>query len=227
MQGLYAILDTHLLNQRGLEVLPVAEAVLSAKPAALQLRDKMGGARHTLALLRALSPLCTRAGVPLFANDRPDLALLAHCEGVHLGQDDLPVTAARLLSLSVRADPPRVHRLWIGLSTHNQEQVDAALRDPIDYLAIGPVFATASKANPDPVLGLDVLSVLASHAKRLRPGMPLVAIGGITLESAGAVATMVDCVAVIGALIPEGAVSLDAIAERAKALQAAVTGGQA
>src|SRR5262245_44339018 len=117
MRGLYAIVDTGALEQRAMAVIPFAEAVLDAKPAALQLRDKGGGARRTLALLRDLRPLADRAGVPLFANDRPDLAVLACCDGVHLGQDDLPVDAAR--ALIQRAGGA----LRVGLSTHDAPQL--------------------------------------------------------------------------------------------------------
>lgn len=227
MQGLYAIIDTSALAKRSLPVLPFFEAVLSARPAAIQLRDKYGGAGNSLALLRSMAPLCARAGVPLFANDRPDLALLARCDGVHLGQDDIPPEAARLLCLKAGAEPSRVPHLLIGLSAHNTDQLDAALKKPIDYVALGPVFATSNKANPDPVLGLEVLSALSSHLHHLRPGLPLVAIGGITLETAASVGTMANCAAVIGGLIPEGECSLEAVAQRAAALHAAVLEGQA
>lgn len=227
MQGLYAIVDTQVLSRRGFSVLPFFEAVLSARPAAIQLRDKLGGAGNTLALLRSMSPLCARAGVPLFANDRPDLALLAHCDGVHLGQDDLPVELVRSLCLAPCGDPSRAPHLLVGVSTHNSDQVEAALEKPVDYVAIGPVFSTLTKANPEPVLGLSVLSALASHARRGRPALPLVAIGGIGLESAASVGTMVDCVAVIGGLIPEGEPSLDDVAARVRALHAAVLDAQA
>src|SRR5688572_22477302 len=89
VRGLYAIIDADFLTERGLEPLPYLEAVLSVHPAAVQLRAKSLAARDTLALLRALRARCAAAHVRLFANDRPDLAILANCDGVHLGQTDM------------------------------------------------------------------------------------------------------------------------------------------
>lgn len=230
MQGLYAIVDLGTLSGRGLPPIPFLEAVLDARPAAVQIRDKRGNARDTLEILRAAAPLCARASVPLFANDRPDLALLARCDGVHLGQGDIPSAAARALVLAPGAiDPPRTRGLLIGLSTHNASELAAALAEDPDYIAIGPVHPTTSKDKPDPVLGLDLLGALASHARRLRPGMPIVAIGGITLETAGAVGALVDSAAIIGGIIPEGegSIAMSAVRDRARALHVAVLGGQA
>src|SRR5271165_3731181 len=116
MRGLYAIVDVAALDERGLDPVQFAEAILAARPAALQLRDKTGGARRTLAMLRGIAPLAARAGVPLFANDRPDLALLAGCDGVHVGQDDVPVALVRKVAPGLR----------VGLSTHDAAQVEAA-----------------------------------------------------------------------------------------------------
>src|SRR5258708_4272400 len=144
MRGLYAIADLETLERRRLDPVRFAEAVLAARPAALQIRDKAGGARRTLALLRAVAPLAARAGVPLFANDRADLALLARCDGVHVGQDDLPVPLARRVAPGLR----------VGLSTHDAAQVEAALEEGPDYIAVGPIFPTTSKDRPSPVVGL-------------------------------------------------------------------------
>jgi thiamine-phosphate pyrophosphorylase len=218
MRGLYAIVDVEALERRGIEPIAFAECVLSARPAAVQLRDKRGGARRTLELLRAIASLASSAGVPLFANDRPDLALLARCRGVHLGQDDVPVALAR--ALAERAGIP----LAVGLSTHNAAQVDAALADAgheLDYLAIGPIFPTTNKDKPDPVLGLDGLRSLAARARSLRPGLPIVAIGGITLETAAEVGAVADVVAVIGALARS---DLGLVGARVEALHAAIVG---
>jgi thiamine-phosphate pyrophosphorylase len=118
----------------------------------------------------------------------------------------------------------------IGLSTHNADELNAALAEEPDYVAIGPVFSTASKARPDPVLGLDVFGALASHVRHVRPGLPVVGIGGITLETAGSVGALADCAAVIGALVPEtgeGNELLDEVRARARALSHAILGGQA
>ena len=221
MRGLYAIVDVDALGRRGLDPVRFAEAVLSARPAALQLRDKKSGPRVTLALLRAIAPLAARAGVPLFANDRPDLALLARCDGVHVGQEDLPVRLVR--SLAPHAG------LRVGLSTHDAAQVEEALEEAPDYVAIGPVFPTSSKERPDPVLGLAGLGALAARVRAGRPGVPVVAIGGISKETAGEVGAVADVVAVIGALVPEGegAGVYEAARARAAELHARVIGGKA
>lgn len=223
MRGLYAIVDTDALSPRGLDPVAFAEAILGERPAALQLRAKRCGAARTLELLRAIAPLARRAGVPLFANDRPDLAVLAACDGVHVGQDDLPPAAAR--TLGERAGAP----LRVGLSTHTRAQLEAALAEPpgaLDYIAIGPIFSTSSKERPDPTLGLDELSALSALAARARPDLPLVAIGGITLESARAVGARCACAAVIAALLPAegqpGPAALAEVAARARALHDAI-----
>lgn len=212
MRGLYAIIDIEALTRRGVPPVPFAERVLAARPAAIQLRDKRGGARATLDLLRAVAPLAAAAGVPFYANDRPDLALLAGCDGVHVGQDDLPVAMIRSAFPSLR----------VGLSTHDAAQVEEAARAAPDYLAVGPIFATASKENPSPVVGVERLRDLVARCREARPGLPIVAIGGITLETAGAVGSIVDAVAVIGALLPEA--GLPAVEERARALHATILG---
>ncbi|MEJ7734723.1 MAG: thiamine phosphate synthase [Polyangiaceae bacterium] len=197
MRGLYALVDVGALGARQLEVLPFAEAVISARPAALQLRDKRGGGADTMALLRALRPLCQQAGVELFGNDRPDLAALAGCRGVHLGQEDVPVSMARGVAAHAMLDD-----FQVGLSTHDLAELDAGLETDADYLAIGPVFGTVNKERPAQTLGLDGLARLVARARAARPRLPLVAIGGIDASSAAAVARLVDAVAVIGALLP-------------------------
>jgi thiamine-phosphate pyrophosphorylase len=212
MRGLYAIVDIEALARRGVAPVPFAERVLAAGPAAIQLRDKRGGARATLDLLRALAPLAAAAGVPLYANDRPDLARIAGCDGVHVGQDDLPVAVVRAAFPDLR----------VGLSTHDALQIEQAIAEAPDYLAVGPIFATASKENPSPVIGIDGLRALAARARRLRPDLPIVAIGGVTLATAGEVGSIVDAVAVIGALLPDG--GLDDVEARARALHAAILG---
>ena len=212
MKGLYAIVDADVLTQRRLEALPYLEAVLSAHPAAVQLRAKSLGPRQTLALLRLLRARCAAEHVPFFANDRPDLAILANCDGVHLGQSDIdPVDARRLTS-----------ELAIGLSTHRLEEVDVALQHRPAYVAFGPVFDTASKPDAEPVVGLEAL---AEAARRCRAaGVPLVAIGGLTLDRAPLVARSADAGAVISALLPpEG---LAGVAEAARLLHAALGGAQ-
>lgn len=211
MRGLYAIVDTKLLATRKTDPLAFARAVLAVRPAALQLRAKDWPAREILCLLRALGPLCRNAGVPLVANDRADLAALAGCEVVHIGQEDLPY------DLVHRIAP----QLGVGISTHNAAQLDRALASRPKYVAYGPVFATASKANPDPVVGLDGLRAASAVARRA--GVPLVAIGGITLSAARDLAPLADACAVIADLYPEGATLAD-VTERARQLHHALGG---
>ncbi|APR74859.1 Thiamin-phosphate pyrophosphorylase [Minicystis rosea] len=217
MRGLYAIVDVDSLTKRGLDPLWFAEIVLAEKPAAIQLRDKSGGARRTLAWLRAIAPIAARAGVPLFANDRPDLAILAGCDGVHVGQDDLPVATVRSLA------PAR--GLRVGLSTHDAEQLEAAIAEGPDYIAIGPIFPTASKEKPDPVVGIEGLRALAARVRAARPGLPIVAIGGITAANAAEVGAIADMAAVIQAILPTGdGAPEDEIRAKTRAFGAALRG---
>ncbi|MFL6255888.1 MAG: thiamine phosphate synthase [Pyrinomonadaceae bacterium] len=128
-------------------------------------------------------------GAKLIINDRADVALVVGADGVHLGQGDMPPEAARLVLGKEKI---------VGFSTHSVEQASAAARLPVDYIAIGPVFDTASKENPDPVVGLE-------GVRRVRAAigtLPLVAIGGIKSASAPSVLEAgADSVAVIGALL--------------------------
>lgn len=202
-RGLYALVDVSSLSRQGLDPVDFTRAVLDARPSAVQLRAKGLGARDTLALLRRLAPLCRAAGVLFFANDRPDLALLAGCDGFHVGQEDLPLAEARRVAPGLLA----------GVSTHSEEQVRAALADEPSYLAVGPIFPTHSKENPDPVVGLGLLSYATSRAR-----CPVVAIGGISLDRAADVARAGALGAVIGALLPDEGSDLSAVTERTKAL---------
>jgi thiamine-phosphate pyrophosphorylase len=127
----------------------------------------------------------------LILNDRVALAARIGWDGVHVGQEDLPAREARKL-----VGPAA----WVGLSTHNETQLRAANLEPVNYIAIGPVFATASKANPDPVIGLEGVRRALSLTNK-----PLVAIGGITAETAAAVIEAgADAVAVIAAIFAPG-----------------------
>ena len=214
MRGLYPIVDVDSLEREALgaplSVLAFAEQVLLARPPLLQLRAKHSGARDTLELLRALRPLCTRAGTRLIANDRPDLALLAQCDGVHVGQDDLPLSVVRQIAPG----------LLVGVSTHSLTQMADALAQKPDYVALGPVFGTASKERPDATVGVALLA--EAHLLSRAAGIPLVAIGGITLERATAVAPHCELAAVIAALHPTPG-SLNGVAEAARALQTALS----
>ena len=185
---LYAILVNSCFAT-GEELLKTAEGLAAAGVTLLQYRNKSGSAREILDRARELN---RRVGdsVKLIMNDRADLALAAGFEGVHVGQDDLSPEAVR----RVIDD-----KLWIGVSTHNPEQVIQADRTSADYIAIGPVFATSSKEKPDPVVGLDGVR----RARQLT-SMPLVAIGGITRENCRAVIDAgADSVAVISDLVRE------------------------
>jgi thiamine-phosphate pyrophosphorylase len=154
----------------------------------IQLREKSLDPRAFYRAAETAMRIARDRGVRLIINDRADIALALRADGVHLGQDDLPPEAARRL-LGENA--------IIGFSTHNLEQAKAALALPIDYLAIGPIFRTTGKVNPDPVVGLDLLRMVRAATARL----PLVAIGGITPENArGVFEAGADTVAMIGAL---------------------------
>lgn len=138
-----------------------------------------------------MAELCRQAGALFVINDRADVARLLDA-GLHVGQDDLPPAEARRL-----IGPDAV----LGLSTHNPAQFRAALMEPVDYVAFGPIFPTATKENPDPVVGLGLLPELAEQARR--SGRPLVAIGGITRARAHEVlAAGADSLAVISDLVP-------------------------
>ncbi|MBK8263045.1 MAG: thiamine phosphate synthase [Nannocystis sp.] len=206
MRGLYPIVDLDTLARRNLAPLVLVEAVLSARPPILQLRAKRQAPRAVLELLELLKPLCARAGTQLFANDRPDLALLADVDGVHVGQDDLPLEAVRRLPGSLR----------VGVSTHDYAQLAAALAQRPDYVAFGPIFSTTSKDNADLALGLEALRRAAEMARAAK--VPLVAIGGLTLEHAPELARCSVVPAVISDLFADGD-DAAAIAARASAWQ--------
>jgi len=209
-RGLYPIVDVATLRARGLEIVDFAARVLAAHPGSIQLRAKALGARETLELLRALVPLCRSAGALLFANDRPDLAVLAGADGVHVGQSDLSVSDVRRFAPTLK----------IGTSTHDERELEASLAERPDYVAFGPVFATSSKTNPEPVVGLDGLARAKEKARSA--GVPLVAIGGIDRERAASIARL-ECIgAVIGALLPPGA-ELARTTELARDLERALT----
>ncbi|MDF2697164.1 MAG: Thiamin-phosphate pyrophosphorylase [Labilithrix sp.] len=209
MKGLYAIVDTKLLDRRGTDPIDYARAILKAHPAALQLRAKDLPARQILCFLRALGPLCRQAGVSLVANDRADLAALAGCEAVHIGQEDLPY------ELVHRIAP----QLSVGISTHSPEQLERALASRPRYVAYGPVFETSTKVNADPVVGIEGLARASARAQQ--EGIPIVAIGGITLERIPQIAAHADAFAVIADLYPDGATLRD-VTERARAFQMAL-----
>jgi thiamine-phosphate pyrophosphorylase len=190
---LYAILDIDLLLSRHLQPLDVLDAWLECGVRLVQLRAKSLTMGPMLDLTEAALLRVSAADARLFVNDRADVARLAGASGVHLGQADLSPDEARKIL--------RPEQL-VGLSTHNVAQVQAALQTTADYVAIGPVSQTSTKANPDPVVGLTGVSSAATLTKR--EGLPLIAIGGITLESAtDAIAAGADSVAVISDLLTD------------------------
>jgi thiamine-phosphate pyrophosphorylase len=171
---LYPILDLDSLAERRLEPLDVLDAWLAGGVMFWQLRAKTLSSGTLLALIDTAVERSHRVGARVIVNDRADLALMAGADGVHVGQTDLPATAVRNLA----AEP-----FVVGLSTHSSAQVDAACLEPVSYVAIGPVFATTSKVGAtDPAVGID--GVRSAAARAAARGVPVVAIGGVTLEAA-------------------------------------------
>jgi thiamine-phosphate pyrophosphorylase len=184
----YPILDSDALDRRGISPEAAAAAFLEGGAAILQLRHKGHWSRATFEAARKIAALCREAGATFVVNDRADFALLLSA-GLHVGQDDLPPRDARNLIGG---------EALLGFSSHNPAQLSAAGGEPVDYLALGPIFTTASKENPDPVVGVEEM-----RRCRALIDKPLVAIGGITLENALSVWDAgADSVAVIGGLLP-------------------------
>ena len=186
MPKFYPILDPEIAARHGIDAVIAAEQILEGGATILQFRHKGFFSREVFAQLESVAQLCRAAGALFVVNDRADLAALTGA-ALHLGQDDLTPTAARHV---VGA------KTLIGFSTHNEHQLRAAAAEPADYLALGPIFGTSSKDNPDPVVGIDEL-------RRLRPltDRPLVAIGGITRANVNSVLDAgADAVAIIGDL---------------------------
>lgn len=157
----------------------------------IQLRDKHAAARKVHDEASELVAHVSPKGVRIIVNDRPDIAAMVGAGGVHVGQEDLPVEEARQV-----CGPSR----WVGISTHNIEQFRKAALTSADYIAVGPIFPTAAKENPDPVVGIDFVRTV----RRLTP-KPIVAIGGVTVESAAEVFRAgADSVAVIRDLLSAG-----------------------
>ena len=182
---LYAIVDP---LDTGRDPVLLAEALLAGGARLLQLRLKDTPTRTILAVAHELRLRTRRFAALLIVNDRPDIARAVQADGVHLGQDDVPLAAARTLL-------PRP--ALIGVSSHDARELDAALAAGPDYVAVGPIFATESKSDALPPRGL-----AAVEAARRRTRLPLVAIGGITTHTAAAVrAAGADSVAMIGALV--------------------------
>lgn len=186
---LYPITDTQI---SGLSHAEQVALFAERGAAVVQLREKRATAFEFYEQARAALAIACKRGVQLIINDRVDIALAVGAAGVHLGQDDLPPAAARRLLGDDAV---------IGYSTHSVSEAQKACRLPIDYLAIGPIFATTTKANPDPVVGLAGIAAV----RKAIGDLPLVAIGGITPANAPDVlAAGADSVAMISALWPPG-----------------------
>lgn len=184
IHGVYLVLDPAQTCGR----LPadVAEAALRAGARVIQWRQKTGSFAARWSEILAVRDLCRRHDVPFLINDRVDVALATRAGGAHVGQDDLPAEAARKL----------IPGKLLGVSVSQLAELPAAEAAGADYLGIGPIFPTPSKPGAAPAIGLDVL-----RAMRLATTLPIVAIGGITLENAARVKEAgADAVAVISAL---------------------------
>jgi thiamine-phosphate pyrophosphorylase len=192
---LYAIADASCFADT-VTLIAYAEEVIAGGVTLLQYRNKIGNAREMLEQARELRRH-VGSRVKLIMNDRADLCLAAEFDGAHLGQDDLsPEGARRVIG----------GRLWLGVSTHNPEQLSLADRSSADYLAIGPVFSTTRKEKPDPVIGLEGVRKARSLIHK-----PLVAIGGITRSNCQSVIEAgADAVAVISDLLLEPRKSAEA-----------------
>jgi thiamine-phosphate pyrophosphorylase len=188
---LYPILDADALARAGVPLSAAAHALRDAGVRWLQYRDKRASDAEVVERMRELRAIFPAGEVVLLLNDRVELCSRAGADGVHIGQEDMaPKRARRILGPE-----------WLlGVSTHSVGQLRAALKTgAADYLAIGPVFTTGSKNNPDPVVGL-----VGVRAARALTRLPLVAIGGITGENAREVIEAgADSVAVISGLLPE------------------------
>jgi len=186
---LYALVDPAVAGGR---TLPDLARLIAPSTTLVQLRDKHGSTRAMIEEARALEEVLAPKGIPLLINDRVDVALAAQADGVHIGQDDMPVADARLL-LGRNA--------IIGLSVKTLAQAQAAPLELLDYVAIGGVYATTSKDNTAAPIGIDGLRTIAQAIRTRKPGFPICAIAGITdANAADVIAAGADGVSVISAL---------------------------
>jgi thiamine-phosphate pyrophosphorylase len=186
---LYPILDTAALAERTLSPDAVAEVWLASGAEILQFRHKGNWTREIYQIAQRVADVCREHKALCIVNDRADYALLLKA-GLHVGQHDLePADARRVIG----------QKAVLGFSSHHAGQIKEAAAEPVDYVALGPVFPTLSKANPDPVVGMAALRICRTLVDK-----PLVAIGGITRENAlEALEAGADSLAVIGDLLPE------------------------
>jgi thiamine-phosphate pyrophosphorylase len=188
---LYPITDTFI---SGLSHAEQVELLAAGGATLIQLRDKRASPREFYDAALETMSVARTLGVRIVINDRVDIAIAVKADGVHLGQNDLPPDRARLLLGESRI---------VGYSTHTLEQALGATLAPVDYIAIGPVFQTQTKERPDDVVGLEIVSEVKRQMAK-----PLVAIGGITLDSARLVIKAgADSVAIISDLLSTGEVA--------------------
>lgn len=186
IKGLYAIIDNSI--RPDLSNIEIAKKVLSGGALILQLRGKGLSSRELLEQAREIRELTKAAGAIFIVNDRADIALLSGADGVHLGQDDLPIDEARKILGKGK---------MIGISTHSLEQALKAEQEGADYIGFGPVFDTKTKADAEQAKGLKALREI-----KQRVSIPVIAIGGINLENMGEVIDAgPDGAAVISAII--------------------------
>ena len=189
--ALYSIIDKDTLTARGVHLDHFARELRDAGVTLLQYRDKSGAPQEILRAAEEIAAVFAGTEATLILNDRADLAVLAGWSGVHVGHLDLPPAAVRRVLGAGRV---------IGVSTHNEDQVREADASEADYVAVGPVFATSTKLNAEPVVGLEGV-----RRARALTAKPIVAIGGITRANARAVIDAgADSVAVIGGLFSDG-----------------------
>lgn len=191
-RGLYPLIDADACEARELDLLECARAILDAGPPILQLRAKGRPTGLVVNWAEAIASQLSFGGPRFIVNDRADIATSVGANGVHVGQEDLP---AREL---VRAFP----KLAVGLSTHDERQLDEALEiSGLDYVAFGPVFPTLSKKNAEPSLSLQRLEGAFRRTRAHRPA--LVAIGGITESNLADVSRASDLVAAVSMVLPD------------------------
>jgi thiamine-phosphate pyrophosphorylase len=207
--NLYPLVDVDACFKVGIEPLALALHWVSLGIVRLQVRAKSLGSGDYLRLLQQIVSTLPKQ-VEVFANDRPDLAEIAGCFGVHVGQGDLPVQVVK----------QTFPKLRVGVSTHDRDQLVAALNERPCYVAFGPVFATGSKQNPEPCVGLGGLQDAYEEARAA--SIPLVAIGGISVDNIAKVAMHCDLVALISALTAR---ELAVVSERYGELLSALRGG--
>lgn len=186
----YPILDTLAVANCGCDTGDAAKALLASGVRILQFRHKDEWTQQEFDLASQIASWCKEARCLFILNDRADFAHLTGA-GLHIGQDDLsPVAARKVVGNSS----------IIGRSTHNRQQIDYGSEEPVNYLALGPVFATQSKLKPDPVLGIEKFGKLRKLTTK-----PVVAIGGITLQNAAEVlAAGADSVAILSGFLSQG-----------------------